>query len=168
MARKARVFWPVLTLWLLTDCTTKELAKTHLVPFVPEPVLGETVRWTLAYNPAAAMSISLGLGQYARPFFAIAASVAVLLLANLYRKTKPGSALTALALALVIGGAIGNLLDRLRSSQGVVDFIDIGVGSWRFWTFNVADIGVTIGAMLLAWQLSREDEPTPPAAVRPT
>ena len=62
-----------------------------------------------------------------------------------------------LALGLAWGGAAGNLLDRIRSSHGVVDFIDVGVSSWRFWTFNVADSAVTIGALVLAWSLSRED-----------
>lgn len=55
------------------------------------------------------------------------------------------------------GGAAGNLLNRLRSPQGVVDFIDIGVGATRFYTFNVADIGVCAGAILLAWAFWRED-----------
>lgn len=165
IAPKARVFWPVMSLWLLADCATKELAKTHLVTSVPEPVLGETVRWTLAYNPGAAMSISLGLGQYTRPFFAVVVSGAVILLANLYRRTDRHATVAGVAFALVIAGAVGNLLDRLRSGRGVVDFIDIGVGSWRFWTFNVADIGVTVGALLLAWQLSKADGQTAPSEV---
>jgi signal peptidase II len=59
------------------------------------------------------------------------------------------------ALALVAGGALGNLLDRLRSARGVVDFIDIGVGSYRLWTFNIADLGVTAGGVLLAVLLLR-------------
>ena len=52
---------------------------------------------------------------------------------------------------------LGNLLDRLQSPLGVVDFIDIGVGNARFWTFNLADVGVTVGAVLLAIVLWRED-----------
>jgi signal peptidase II len=56
---------------------------------------------------------------------------------------------------------VGNLLDRLRSARGVVDFIDIGIGTHRFWTFNIADIGVTIGTAMLTWILcvrtSREE-----------
>jgi signal peptidase II len=57
----------------------------------------------------------------------------------------------------VLGGAIGNLLDRLTRTEGVVDFIDIGVGSIRFWTFNVADMGVTVGAIGVLWALWRAD-----------
>jgi signal peptidase II len=77
----------------------------------------------------------------------------------LYRRTLPDARLRAAALALVAGGALGNLLDRLRSPLGVVDFIDVGIGDARFWTFNVADVGVTVGAVLLATVLWREENP---------
>jgi signal peptidase II len=50
------------------------------------------------------------------------------------------------------------LIDRLRSAQGVVDFIDVGIGAHRWPTFNVADMGVSVGAVLLAWVLWQEDE----------
>ena len=75
-----------------------------------------------------------------------------------YRRLPPGNnGVATVALALIGGGAAGNLLDRLRSSRGVVDFIDIGVGDVRFWTFNLADAGVFCGAMLLLLVLSRAD-----------
>lgn len=61
------------------------------------------------------------------------------------------------ALGLIAGGAPGNLLDRFVSSGGVVDFIDIGIRGYRFWTFNVADMGITTGAALLVWELMRGD-----------
>ena len=166
IARKARIFWPVLGTWLLADCSTKDLAEAHLVPHVSEPVLGDTLRWTLAYNTGAATGISLG--DYSRPFFSLAAIVAVILLANLYRRTDSRATLTLLALGLVVAGALGNLFDRLRSTRGVVDFIDVGIGTWRFWIFNVADIGVFCGAILLAWQLSRTSDPETAAAAKPS
>jgi len=53
----------------------------------------------------------------------------------------------------VCGGALGNLIDRIRSAAGVVDFIDVGIGDMRWPTFNVADMAVSIGAFLLAWVL---------------
>jgi signal peptidase II len=141
---------------LLTDCATKELAEQHLVTWVPHDVLGPYLRFTLAYNPGAALS--LDAGPYSRMILSMAAIVAVVLLASMYRRTRPSATATLVALALVIGGAIGNLVDRLRSARGVVDFIDVGIGSLRFWTFNVADIGVSTGAVLLAWQLARVTE----------
>ncbi len=159
---KGRLFWPLLSVLLLTDCATKELVEQRLVAWVPHEVVGQYLRFTLAYNPGAAMN--LNVGPYSRIIFSVAAIVAVSLLASMYRRTESQATATVVALAMVIGGAIGNLLDRLRSARGVVDFIDVGVGSWRFWTFNVADIGVSIGALLLAWELSRradEERATP-------
>ena len=63
-----------------------------------------------------------------------------------------------IALALVCGGAIGNLIDRVASAKGVIDFIDVGVSEITRWpTFNVADMAVSFGAFLLAWVLWEED-----------
>src|SRR3712207_5692983 len=63
-----------------------------------------------------------------------------------------------ISIALVTGGALGNLIDRIRSSRGVVDFFDFGFGDVRWPVFNVADIGVTVGALLLAVSLWREEQ----------
>jgi signal peptidase II len=136
------------------------LAEAYLAPrYIPHRILGNVVRFTLAYNPGAAFSMSLG--QYSRYIFGAFALVALIVLWRLYRMTglgeRAGDRLRIVALGLAWGGAAGNLLDRFRSPQGVVDFIDIGFGDLRFWTFNVADSAVTIGAILLAWSLSREE-----------
>ena len=100
--------------------------------------------------------MNLSLGSYSRIGFSVAATLAVIILVRLYLATPATDRLRAAALALVVGGAAGNLLNRLISPRGVVDFIDIGVESWRFWTFNVADAGITIGAALLLRLLWRE------------
>jgi signal peptidase II len=146
---------------------SKLLAEQYLRPrYVPHPVIGDVVRFTLAYNPGAAFSMSLG--QYSRLIFGAFAVTALVVLWRLYRMTgagaRAGDRLRVFALGLAWGGAAGNLLDRFRSPQGVVDFIDIGLGDVRFWTFNVADSAVTIGALVLAWSLSREERDM--AAVR--
>jgi signal peptidase II len=152
--RKARYFWPVTLVVLLTDCATKRVAEETLAPaHLPHAVLGDLVRFTLAYNPGGAMSLSFG--SYSRPVLILLAIVALLVLGALYRRVPSGLALPATALALVTGGALGNALDRLRSTRGVVDFIDVGLGATRFWTFNVADVAITLGAVLLAFALSR-------------
>jgi signal peptidase II len=156
VSRKARVFWPILATLVLADCSTKRLVVDQLTGDPgPHPLLGEWLRVTLAYNPGAALNLSLGSAS--RVVFSLAAVVAVVLLLLLYRQTDPGGRLRAGAIALVAGGALGNLLDRLRSPRGVVDFIDLGIGDTRFWTFNVADVGVTLGAVLLAAILWQED-----------
>jgi signal peptidase II len=161
---KARRLWPLFLLVLLTDCATKRVAEAHLVPaHVPHEFLGELVRLTLAYNPGAAMSISLG--EHSRLGFSVLALAALVVLGHMYRRTSPGDRLAAAGLALIASGALGNLLDRLRSPRGVVDFIDVGVGDLRFWTFNIADVGITCGAVLLVLALQRAEqgETEPPA-----
>ncbi|OYV73623.1 MAG: signal peptidase II, partial [Gemmatimonadetes bacterium 21-71-4] len=150
MARSnAALFWPVLVTVTAADAATKALAQRHLpLPQLPHDVLGNAVRLTLVYNPGAAFGISFGV--YSRWIFMGLTMVALLILARLYAQTRPGHVARTLALALVCGGALGNLVDRLRSGLGVVDFIDVGLRTARWPTFNVADMAVTVGALLLA------------------
>lgn len=157
--RKALVFWPLLSLLILADCSSKRLAEEHLTPVhVPHPVVGEFLQLTLAYNRGAATGIEVG--DLSRPLFSALALGMLVILGAMYRQAHSRDRWMAGALALVAGGAIGNLLDRLRSARGVVDFIDIGLGSHRFWIFNLADVGVTVGAAVLAVLLWRRGEAT--------
>lgn len=149
-------FWPVLAVVALLDVATKAIAVGALWPErVPHDLLGNVVRFTLVYNPGAAFG--LNVGPQSRWIFTALTIVALVILGRLYLATQRGDAPRVLALALVCAGAIGNLLDRLRSDRGVVDFIDIGFGDARWPTFNVADMAVSAGAVLLAWVLWQED-----------
>jgi signal peptidase II len=149
MSPKAAAFWPTVVIVYALDFLTKRLAEAHLAPVhVPHRIIGDVVRFTLAYNRDAAMGLSLG--SYSRVGFTITAAAILAVLGILYYRTPPGDRVPALSLGLIAAGAFGNLTDRLRSPRGVVDFIDIGIGSARFWTFNIADAGVTCGAILLA------------------
>jgi signal peptidase II len=145
---------------LVADYVTKNIAVARLSPpFIPHDVFGSYGRLTLTFNRGMALGISFGV--WSRPFLILVAVVMIGGLLYFYNKVAPDDRLYAASLGLILGGALGNLLDRLRGTRGVVDFIDIGVGSIRFWTFNVADIGVTIGTVLLAfvvWQREREQE----------
>ena len=159
----AGLFWPVVAVVAVIDVVTKALAVRLLVPErVPHEMLGETLRFTLVYNPGAAFGIHVG--QYSRWIFLALTLLALVVLYQLYRATRPGDTPRVVALGLVCAGAVGNLLDRLRSHQGVVDFIDVGLGDHRWPTFNVADMAVSTGAFLLAWVLWGEDQRTAPAA----
>jgi signal peptidase II len=152
----ARLFWGAAALVVLLDFVTKRLAERFLFPpHVPHEIVGDVVRFTLAYNPGAAFSMSLG--PYSRYIFGAFALVALVVLWKLFRESAEGEHMKVLGLGLAWGGAAGNLVDRLRSPLGVVDFIDIGLGATRFWTFNVADSAVTIGAVMLGWVLLQED-----------
>lgn len=152
---KARVFWPILIVWLALDIITKAWALASLrPPGMPHEVMGEYLRWTLAFNRGAAMGMHLG--EWSRPFFTVVGIAMLAVLGNLYRTTAPADRLRAAILGFIMAGAIGNLIDRIRYGQ-VTDFIDVGVGAVRFWTFNVADMGITCGAIALAIILGRED-----------
>lgn len=158
-SRNRALFWGVAAAVVVVDVVTKWLAVRYLSPpHVPHPVIGNVVRLTLAYNPGAAFSMNLG--PYSRYIFGAFALVALVVLWNLYRRSHPSERLLSFALGLAWGGAAGNFIDRVRSSRGVIDFIDIGVEAWRFWTFNVADSAVTVGAVILAWLLAHEERHT--------
>jgi signal peptidase II len=148
---------------LLVDCTTKRMAVENLSPDqVPHQVVGDVVRFTLAYNPGAAMSLPVGAN--ARWPLTIVGIILLVVLLRLLWKTPPGATARRVALGLILGGALGNITSRIFERRGVVDFIDVGVGGLRFYVFNVADIGVFIGACLLAISIWREErqERVPP------
>ena len=152
----ARLFWPALGTVIVLDIVTKAAAVHFLSPpHVPHEVLGDAVRLTLAYNRGAAFGFHVG--AWSRILLSLVAIFVITVLFRLYRETTAGETVRPLALGLLCGGAIGNLIDRIRSGQGVIDFIDIGVGNVRFWTFNVADSAVTVGAVMLAWVMLREE-----------
>lgn len=154
MMRKARWFWPLALALLVADCATKRVVESRLAVGEPKPVVGEVVRLTLSYNTNAAMGLQVG-GASRRLVLSAMTFAALIVLGVLYHRTRPSERLRMIGVALVAGGALGNLIDRLRSSAGVVDFIDVGVANVRFWTFNVADMGITIGALLLLFAMGR-------------
>ena len=156
MKHKALVFWPLVSLLVLADCTSKQVAAERLEPeHVPHEVFGDVVRFTLAYNQGASFSVSLG--EHSRWILSALALCVLSVLMVQYWRAQSHDRTLALALAFIVAGASGNLLDRLRSPRGVVDFIDIGIGDVRFYTFNVADVAVFCGAVLLAYLLMRRD-----------
>lgn len=167
--QKPRLFWTIFVIWLALDIVTKQLAFNVLQPpGVPHEVLGDVVRLTLAFNRGAALGMSLG--EWSRPVLTVIGFAMLVLLWRFYRTTGPTERLRTAVLAFITAGALGNLIDRLRWDRGVVDFIDVGIGTTRYWTFNVADSGITVGAIVLAIILGREEKakrspaPTPASA----
>jgi signal peptidase II len=162
-----RVLFAVITL----DVFTKLLAVTYLPLRVPQELFGqEWMRLTLVYNRGAAFGLNFfGHDLATRIVFTVLTIVALLILYTLFRQTRDGDFMRVLALALVSGGAIGNLIDRVRSSAGVVDFLDFGIGASRWPTFNVADMAVSSGAVMLAvvlWREEGQQKREAPAAVQ--
>ena len=153
---------------LLADVLTKQWIVGTLIMYEVRPVLGEFFRLTYTHNPGAAFGINIG--EHSRLFFLALSLVALVVLGWMYRITPRDDALRLTALALVCGGALGNIVDRLRYDAGVVDFIDIGLGEHRFWIFNVADSAVSVGAVLLliSFYLEERRESRAAEASRPS
>ncbi len=161
---KALVSWPVLIVIVLLDRLTKVLAVSLLPPSgMPHNVIGEGLRFALVYNPGAAFG--LYLGGYSRWIFMALTLGALVILWRLYKQASSTDLVRVFAISLVAAGAMGNLIDRLQTELGVVDFIDVGVGLHRWPTFNVADMAVSTGAVLLAWVLWGEERRQPIATV---
>lgn len=152
------LFWGVMLGVVAADLITKRLAVAALTGVPPVRVLGDWLALRLVYNRGAAFGIHVG--EYSRWVFMVLAVIALVVLAMMVRHTQPHRWVRLTALALVCGGAIGNLLDRIRSARGVVDFIDVYIGPYHWPTFNVADMAVSCGAMALAailWYEGREE-----------
>ncbi len=151
MPQRANRFWTIFLSIVLLDVASKRLAVTALTPYVARNIVDDLLRFTLAFNSGGAMSLSLGPSS--RWWFTLLSLATLVVLAYMYRQSSPTDKMQVASLALICGGAVGNLIDRIRSPRGVVDFIDIGIGTHRFWTFNVADMAVTFGTATLTWIL---------------
>ncbi|MCC6243336.1 MAG: signal peptidase II [Gemmatimonadaceae bacterium] len=153
---KALLAWPIVLVVVAVDVITKLMAESQLPPDgAPIPVVGNAFRLALVYNPGAAFG--LYLGSYSRWIFMVLTIGALWILRKLYQQSAESDRLKVVAVAMVAAGALGNLIDRIRSDRGVVDFLDVGYGMHRWPTFNVADMAVSGGAFLLAWVLWREE-----------
>jgi signal peptidase II len=159
LGAERRVFWTAAFATVALDLITKLVAEATLLRTPGVSVFGDWFQLRLVYNQGAAFG--LHVGPYSRWIFFTVALVAVFVLARMSHSGPPGDRFRQLALGLVAGGAAGNLLDRIRSSRGVVDFLDVGIGALRWPTFNVADIAVSCGAIALAISLWREDARRP-------
>lgn len=136
------------------DAWTKHLASTRLDMFRPLEIL-PWLNLVLAHNTGAAFSFLSEAGGWQRWFFTVLAmGVTVFLLAWLFR-LKRGEWHLGLALGLLIGGALGNLIDRVRLGY-VVDFIDVHWAGWHWPAFNVADSAITCGIIILLLDTVRE------------
>ena len=146
------IFGTVVTL----DVVTKAIVQRSLTLYQQVNVVGDYLRLTYIHNPGAAFGIHLG--EYSRVIFLVLSVVALVALGAMYWSTPARDRVRLGAIALICAGAIGNLIDRVRSSAGVVDFLDVGIGDLRWPVFNVADIAVTTGAIFLALSLWQEEQ----------
>ena len=136
-------------LWLLPfililDQVTKVVVDRTMDLYQSIPVLGDFFRLTYIHNAGAAFGLNIG-SPLVHTIFSLAA---LGVLVWLWRTAPPGALLLRYALVVVLGGAVGNIIDRVRLGK-VIDFFDFGLGDLRWPVFNVADSAVTVGIFLL-------------------
>ena len=157
---------PVMLRWLwvsavvlLLDQCSKLLAEANLALYQSVDVI-PSLAIRLAYNSGAAFSFLSDASGWQRWFFVVLSVVVIVILIIWLTRLPSDQTVTALALALILGGAVGNLVDRVLYGH-VIDFIDVYYGSWHWPTFNVADSAISIGAFLLLLDAfrGRKDQP---------
>ncbi|MFN2419876.1 MAG: signal peptidase II [Gemmatimonadota bacterium] len=130
------------------DQLTKAWVRAALYVNESVRIIGDYLRLTYIHNEGAAFGLSVG--QHSSMIFLVLAVAASMLVLYLYLTTAPGERLQRIALGLILGGALGNIVDRIRWNM-VVDFIQVGVGGHYWPIFNLADSAVTVGAVLLGY-----------------
>ena len=138
---------------VVLDQATK-LAMLRLIePYQTIPVI-PGFNLTLAFNRGASFSFLADAGGWQRWLFSAVSVAASVVIVVLLRRTAPGDRLNATGLSLVLGGALGNLIDRLWLGH-VVDFFDVYYRAWHWPAFNVADSAITVGAVILLFGAGR-------------
>lgn len=141
-----RYLW-ITVVMVVLDQASKYAAVEFLSHRTPVSLL-PFLNLTLVHNAGAAFGFLNGASGWQNLFFIAIALIATGVIVWWLRRLMKAEWAIAVALCLVLGGAIGNLIDRLIYGY-VVDFIDFFFGSWHFWTFNIADSAISVGAVLL-------------------
>lgn len=141
-----RWFWLSGVILILDQCS--KLIADALLAFNEPLGLLPFLALRKTYNPGAAFSFLSDASGWQRWFFMILTLAVIALLVVWLRRLDAGQRRLALALSLILGGAAGNLIDRVVYGH-VIDFIDLYYGAWHWPTFNVADSAITVGACLL-------------------
>ena len=138
---------------VVLDQIVKAIVMARLLVGVPVTIIDGLLSFTLVMNPGLAFGLLGGLPAAWRWLVALLSIAALLILARVaVRVLAEGSRLDTLALGLVFGGAVGNLIDRARF-VAVGDFVDVYYRNFHWWAFNVADSAITVGVALLAIRL---------------
>jgi signal peptidase II len=140
-----------------TICIVDQIVKALIVATVPVyqtiPVIPGFFNLTHIYNPGGAFGFLSGSSSVLRHGFFLVASIAAMgLILLLYAKTPPGQGWLEVGLSLILGGAIGNVVDRIRIGK-VIDFLDVYIKDLHWPAFNVADSAITVGIGLFIYHL---------------
>ncbi|MDH3282645.1 MAG: signal peptidase II [Gammaproteobacteria bacterium] len=133
---------------VVLDQITKVIAVSALLGRPPVVVIPELFDFSLVYNSGAAFGFLSGAGGWQNMFFVVVAAVVSIVIVAMLRRLEPSERQSALAFALILGGALGNLIDRIRFGY-VIDFVHWFYRDWHWPHFNVADSAITVGVVLL-------------------
>jgi signal peptidase II len=147
---------PIVLAALALDQASKLAVSHWMRPGESRPILGDWVRLTYIHNAGAVFGMTFG----GRPVHLILSLLALALVAAMLVRTPAEEPRARLGLSMILGGAVGNLIDRFRVGE-VIDFLDVGVGGFRWYIFNVADSFVTVGVCVLvaSYLFQRTDDP---------
>ena len=145
------------------DRLTKTWVETSIPVYEGRPVVDDVLRIVHTQNSGAAF----GLLPERTTLLSVLSVVAVVAILYYYRQIASASPFIALTLGMQLGGAMGNLVDRVGQGY-VVDFVDVGIpGGWRFWAFNVADSSIVLGIVFVTFLLWQEDRRSAKNSARP-
>lgn len=154
MSPKSKILLSVSSVGFVLDQVTKYLVETRMVFGDKIPVIEGFFYLTRVHNRGAAFGMLANLPEEIRLIFFVGVTLVALgIIASFYRKLAPGDRLAALSLGLILGGALGNLADRVRIGE-VVDFLHFRLWAGYSWPdFNVADACIVVGVGLLILEL---------------
>lgn len=178
MSLTSRRYRPIVLLFVLVSCVgcdqaTKKYAIANFKGEPPISYLGDTLRIQYAENPGAFLSLMAEMSPEVRFWVLTVANSAVMVIVAVYFLwSRDLDRLSLLALALIVAGGVGNLIDRIMWDGVVIDFLNMGIGRVRTGVFNVADMAITAGFFLLLPGLFRGESASgpqsPPAAAEAT
>ena len=149
MLKKYTTIFLIIFSFLILDIITKKYAIDNLILSYPIPV-NDFINFSLAFNYGAAFSLLSDAGGWQRWFFIIFSIIIILIIAYIILRDKNSG---YIAFSLILSGAIGNLYDRITFGY-VIDFIELHYKNFYWPIFNVADIAITIGVILLLYSMT--------------
>jgi len=159
LSKKHGIFLMTLLLVVGLDQISKIYVSSVMYLHASHPVIDGFFNITYVRNPGAAFGFLANAAPMFRSLFLIIVSAAAIAMILWFlAKNKSAGMLLTFALSLILGGAVGNLLDRIRFGS-VVDFLDFYIASWHWPAFNVADSAISVGAVLLIAEMLRREKP---------
>lgn len=152
-SKQAMTYYIIAVAVLILDQISKYYFNSTFELYESVDVIAPVLNWTLAYNYGAAFSFLADAGGWQKWFFAILGLAVSVFIIGYLRQTATHAKVLSLGLALILGGAVGNVIDRFIHGY-VIDFIHVHYADvWHYPVFNIADIGICVGMALVVWDM---------------